>query len=154
MNLESFVRPELCWVVEKAEGRDALLRDLTRRIAEQIDGVEAEPLFETLIDRESKGPTSTPDRVAFPHAMVEGVQSSFVATVVVKSGVKFGHKSHPKSQLVFVLVGPPEAAWDHIRLLARLARICHAPGAVERLFDSDDSKQLFSRLQKEDARHG
>ena len=153
MRLKPFLRRELTDLVGPVESRDALLRQLSERIAEAVAPVDAETMYQALIDRESKGPTSTPEGVAFPHAMIESVEGSFVGACKVNGGADFGQKGHPPSDLVFVLVGPPEAAWEHIRILARLARICHGIGALQRLRDAEDSQQLYDALVAEDERH-
>jgi len=51
------------------------------------------------------------------------------------------------------LVGPSERAWEHVRLLARLARVCTAPGALDRLRSADNADDLFNKLIAEDQRH-
>lgn len=154
MKLTEFIKSQLCWVIESAESRDQLLRDLTDRIAQAEEGIDGDLVYAALIEREEKGATSTPEGVAFPHAMIKQADRSFVGTALIRhGGVKFSHKAHPASDLVFVLVGPAEAAWDHVRLLARLARICHAPGALQSLRQAADGGDLFRRLCAEDSRH-
>ena len=153
MKLNEFIRPELCWVMEPADSRDGVLRQLTDRIAEAEPAADAELIYASLIEREQKGATSTPEGVAFPHAMIKHAERSFVAAALLKGGVRFGHKAHPPSDVVFVLVGPAEAAWDHVRLLARLARICHTPGTLQALRAAADSEDLYRRVCAEDDRH-
>jgi PTS system nitrogen regulatory IIA component len=153
MNLTAFLRPELCWRLGPYEGRDALLDDLSKRIAEVAGDLSADDLLTVLLEREKQGATSTPDGVALPHAMLERVENTFVAAAVIDDGVDFGQAGHPPSDIVFVLVGPKDSAWDHIRLLARLARICHAPGAVDRLRQVTRDADLYDRLCAEDALH-
>ncbi len=153
MKLTEFIRPELCWVLDSAESRDDLLKQLTSRIGEAEPTVDADLIYAALIEREEKGSTSTPEGVAFPHAMIQQAERSFVAAAIVKRGVKFGHKAHPASDVIFVLVGPKEAAWDHVRLLARLARICHTPGALKAMRQAADGDGLHRCLVAEDNRH-
>ncbi len=153
MKLNQFIRPELCWVLEPADSRDELLRQLTDRIAQVEPNADGDLIYSALIEREEKGTTSTPEGVAFPHAMIQQAEKSFIAAALVRGGVRFGHKAHPPSDLVFVLVGPTEAAWDHVRLLARLARICHTPGALQSLRSAENGEDLHRRLGAEDDRH-
>jgi nitrogen PTS system EIIA component len=154
MKLQPLIQPELSFILDEVAGRDQLLGQLADRIAgvrKQIDGVALEA---ALTHREQQEPTSTPQGVAFPHAMYEGAGETLVAAAVLKSGVSFGRKDHPPSDVVFVLVGPPESAWQHVSILARLARICHAPGALDRIRAACDGHSLYDALIAEDQRHG
>jgi len=154
MKLESLIDPELTLVLDDVEDRDSLLSTLAERLAAHIEDIDAKRLQQALIQREEQGPTSTPEGVAFPHAMYEGAGDTFVAVARVPGGVDFGHADHPPSDLVFAMVGPADSAWQHVSILARLARICHAPGAIDALRQCAESKSLFECLQAEDARHG
>ena len=154
MRLEPLIQPELTFVIDDAKGRDDLIGKLADRIADAIDGVDAAALEAALIACEEQAPTSTPEGVAFPHAMYDGVRDSFVAAALVPGGVKFGHRDHPPADVVFVLVGPAESAWQHVSVLARLARICHTPNALGAIRAAGDGQALYDCLCAEDARHG
>jgi len=154
MKIEPLIRPELTLVIETAKKRDELLGKLADHIAEQVEQIDGTALEAALIEREEQAPTSTPEGVAFPHAMYEGAEDTFVAAARLRKGVSFGHKGHPPVDLVFVLVGPPDSAWQHVSILARLARICHTPGALDCLREADDGQALYDCLRAEDQRHG
>ncbi len=154
MKLESLIDAELTLVVDDATDRDDLLKRLAEHLAARIADLDAGSLHRALIQREQQGPTSTPEGVAFPHAMYEGAGDSCVAVARVRGGVDFGHPDHPASDLVFVMVGPAGSAWQHVSILARLARICHSPGALDGLRQAPDAASLYEALKAEDARHG
>lgn len=155
MKLKPLLRTDLAMVLPAPDSRDALLAELSRRIAEALDEVDAEALRAALVAREEKGPTSTPEGVAFPHAMLEQVSETLVAAAVLDAGVDFQHGEHPPSNVVFVIVGPSESAWQHVSILARLARICHTPGTLRTIRNCRDSDgaTLYDVLCAEDARH-
>lgn len=153
MRLTSLIKPELTLVLPAIKGRDALLAGLAGHIADRVEGIDAAGLEAALIARESKGSTSTPEGVAFPHAMYEGADQTYVVAALVKGGVSFGQSKHPPSDIVFMLVGPPSSAWQHVSLLARLARICHRPGALDLMRQAGDGQALYKCLCAEDERH-
>ncbi len=154
MKLEPLIQPELTLVLDGIGSRDELLGKVADHVAATIGQIDPAALESALAARESHMPTSTPEGVAFPHAMYDGAPKTFVATVLLRKGVGFGNDKHPASDVVFVLVGAPESAWQHVSLLARLARICHAPGALKSLRAAADPNDLYDRLLAEDARHG
>jgi len=140
-------------VLEAATSRDTLLMDLCHRIAEVEPNVSPDKLYTALIAREAQGSTATQEGVALPHAMLEDMERSFVATALVRHRLRFGERTEPHVDLAFVLVGPEDSAWEHLRILARLARICHTSGALQHLRSAGDAEDLYSRLLEEDARH-
>ncbi len=154
MKLTSLIRPELTFVFDQTGSRNELLGMLADRIAGRVESIDAAGLEAALTAREEQGPTSTPEGVAFPHAMYEGAEETVVAAAHIKGGVDFGQKNHPPADIVFVLVGPPDSAWQHVSILARLARICHRPGALDCLRAASDGHALHDCLCAEDARHG
>ena len=153
MKLGDYIDQPLCWVLDSAESCEALLRTLADHIAAKVEVLDAEQLFEALIAREQLGSTGTPEGIAMPHAMVAGLDRSFVVPALVRGGVDFHSASSSQADLVFVLVGPKDRAWEHVRLLARVARICPRPGALGYLRQSDSGEQLYERLLEEDDRH-
>jgi PTS system nitrogen regulatory IIA component len=153
MKLSDYIDSPLCWVLQDAEGCEPLLRLLAERIAAEVDTLDADHLFDALVAREQLGSTGTPEGIAMPHAMVAGLDRSFVAPALVCNGVDFRSTSASSADLIFVLVGPQDRAWEHVRLLARVARICHRPGALSYLRTADSGEQLYERLVEEDARH-
>ena len=154
MKLEPLIEPDRMLVLDEVAHRDELLGKLADHISHSVTEIDPAALEAALILREGQGPTSTPEGVAFPHAMYEGAPKTFVTAALLKRGVSFGNGAHPDSDLVFVLVGAPDSAWQHVSVLARLARICHAPGALDRLRDAGDASDLYAKLCEEDARHG
>ncbi len=154
MKLETLIDPELAMILDDVSERDVLLGTLAEHIARRIEDIDAGQLQKALIEREVRGPTSTPEGVAFPHAMYDGAGDSLVAVARVKGGVDFGHADHPPSDVIFAMVGPADSAWQHVSILARLARICHSPGALDAMRQATDARTLFDALQAEDARHG
>ena len=152
MQLRDYIKADLTWVVKEKRTRDQLLRDLTRQITASQAGADADALYQALLQRESQRSTATPEGVALPHAMVPGLSENVVAVALAAGGVDFMGKGCPPCDLVFVLAGPP--GFEHVRLLARIARICYAPGALERLRAADSDEELFRRLVQEDQSHG
>jgi len=152
MKLCDYIDPSMSWVLDDAPGRDTLLKDLSDRIAKHGD-IDGARLYDALVSREQQGSTGTPEGICLPHAMLEDFDRSFVALARVKSGVDFQCPSTPSVDLVFVLVGPRDKAWEHVRLLARIARVCHRRGALQYLRGADTGEDLYRRLVEEDKRH-
>ena len=153
MRLEAFCQPELALILNGLRSRDAALEQIATAAAPMIPAVNADHLLVSLIDRESKTPTSTPEGVAFPHALLPGLEQTVVVVATAKPAIDFGVKGHIASDVLFAMFGPEERPWDHVRLLARIARVSRGPGALERFRAAATPEALFEALIAEDRSH-
>ncbi len=153
MDLASYLRPELVLVLDEPLSRDELFDVISRHVDELIPSLDGSALKQQLIHREAQGPTSTPDGVAFPHAMSEKIARTLIIAVLLREPVDFGNADHPPSDLIFCMFGSTESPWEHVRLLARLARLVHTEDAQQRLRSSADPRALHDALLEEDRSH-
>ena len=152
--MQPYVRPELTFIFAQVQSRDDLFRRLAASVDSMIPTLKGEALVQRLIARETQMPTSTPEGVAFPHALSAEISKTLVAIALARPGVDFGVSHHPASDLIFCMFGPTSDPWDHVRLLARLARIVRSEPARTRLRACGDTTQLFETLLAEDRSHG
>jgi len=154
MALQPYIRPELTFIFEDVRSRDDLFRRLAASVDTLIPSLNGEALVQRLIARETQMATSTPEGVAFPHALSAEISKTLMVVALVKPGVDFGVAHHPVSDLIFCMFGPTSDPWDHVRLLARLARIVRSEPARNRLRACGDTTQLYEALLAEDRSHG
>ncbi len=154
MRLESYLSQERTVVIESAADRSAVFRKIAEAASKAAGGAPpAEALVEALEQREAQMPTSTPEGVAFPHALLPDFEQTLIVAARLAPGVGFGGKGHPPSDLVFAMFGSSAKPWEHVRLLARLARVARGPGALARLRKTADAEALYSALIDEDRTH-
>ena len=60
----------------------------------------------------------------------------------------------PPRDLIFAMFGDADHPWEHVRLLARLARLTATPEARDRLRAASDDEALRTAIQAEDQAHG
>ena len=108
-------------------------------------------LLEALQAREAQRSTGTPEGVAFPHALLAGLPRSLVVVIRTKNAVPFDGQ---RCDLIFAMFGDAEQPWDHVRLLARLARLTATPEARDRLRSAQTDDALRTAIQAEDDAHG
>lgn len=133
--------------------RAALFRAVAEAAAGRLSNEGADRLFAVLEEREQRYPTSTPEGVAFPHAMVAEIEQTLVLPVLAKPAVSFGVAGHPPSDVVFAIFGAESKPFQHVQLLARLARIVRTSGALDRLRGAGSGVDLVERLIAEDRTH-
>lgn len=154
MALQPYIRPDLVLILEGVPSRDELFARLAAAVDAMIPALRGDALVQRLIAREKQMPTSTPEGVAFPHALASEISKTHVAAALLRPGVDFGVAHHPKSDLVFCMFGPTSDPWDHVRLLARLARIVRSEPARARLRAAGNAAELYDALLAEDQSHG
>lgn len=154
MRLEPCLHPDLTLVLDACPGLDAVLGGLAEAGAKQAGMPDREELLRGLVEREERYPTSTPEGVAFPHVLLKGIEQTLIVPVLLRPGVKWRNPSHPAQDLVFGMFGNIDRPWEHVRLLARLARIVRTAGALDRLRRAADARALHEALLGEDRSHG
>ena len=154
MRIEHLLKPERVVVLSDLSGRDAVLERLARTAAQAMQGREERELFSALHERENKFPTSTPEGVAFPHAMLDGISETVLVTAAVRPAVDFRPGEHPPIDLAFAMIGSVAEPFQHVQLLARLARVCRGPGALDRFRSAGDAEALYEAVLAEDRAHG
>ncbi|GAB4552072.1 MAG: hypothetical protein Tsb0013_14280 [Phycisphaerales bacterium] len=154
MRIEPLLAPERVVVLTDASDRDDVLRGLARIAATGLPERGEEELFEALLEREKRYPTSTPEGVAFPHAMLDGVDATVLVAAAVRPAVDFRPGEHPAVDLAFAMIGSVAEPFQHVQLLARLARVCRGSGALDSFRAAKDAQSLFEALVEEDRAHG
>jgi len=107
----------------RPSGRD----DALRRIVEMLHATgalrEVEGPLGSLIARERLMSTGVGEGVAVPHARSTAATRTVLSICRVPEGLDFNAVDGAPVELVFTLIGPPEAAALHVRLLGRIARL-------------------------------
>ena len=139
---------------EGVKTRDALFEEIARAAASVVTTHDQDTLAKLLARREEQGPTSTAEGVAFPHAVAPGLSPSIIVAARLPKGIDFGRSDHPACNLVFCMFGDSETPWEHVRLLARLARIVRNDDARHQLLSATTPEELLDRLLEQDRAYG
>jgi Kef-type K+ transport system membrane component KefB/mannitol/fructose-specific phosphotransferase system IIA component len=75
-----------------------------------------------VLERELAQPTGLGDEVAIPHAAVEGLAHPLLALGRAPSGIDFDAPDGRPAKIVFLLLMPPRAYEEEVRVLASIAR--------------------------------
>ena len=92
-------------------------------LAARSFGVKVGDALEALLDREAVGSTGVGYGVAVPHARVAGLTRLRGVFVRLEHAVEFGAVDDRPVDLIFALFAPPDAGAEHLRALARVARM-------------------------------
>jgi mannitol/fructose-specific phosphotransferase system IIA component (Ntr-type) len=93
---------------------------------------------DAVIERELVAPTGLGDEVAIPHAAVEGLERPLLALGLAPHGIDFDAPDGKPARIVFVLLIPPKAYEDEVRILASIARSTFDKRARAELLEAED----------------
>jgi PTS system nitrogen regulatory IIA component len=92
-------------------------------IASERTGIDAARIEEALDQREKLGTTGLGDGIAIPHARIPELPELTGFFVRLSHPIDFDALDGEPVDLVFVLLAPETARIDHLKALARVARI-------------------------------
>jgi PTS system nitrogen regulatory IIA component len=111
-----------------------------------LTGQPAAEIFEALNDRESLGSTGLGNGIAVPHgkyAPLKGVMAVFMR---LPSPVDFESVDDQPVDIVMMLLAPMGAGADHLKALARVARVLRTDSVADALRHSSDPATLYRIL--------
>jgi len=121
------------------------LQELAARAAELLHRDERE-IFETLNQRERLGSTGVGSGIAIPHGKLAKMDKLFGMFARLEKPIDFESLDGEPVDLVFLLLAPEAAGADHLKALARVARLLRDPEVARKLRASRDAASIYAIL--------
>ena len=90
----------------------------------------------SVLERELVAPTGLGDEVAIPHAAVQGLTEPVLALGRTRTGIDFDAPDGKPAKIIFLLLMPPRAYEQEVRVLASVARSIFDARARQELLDA------------------
>jgi PTS system nitrogen regulatory IIA component len=145
MDLSDLVTPEAILPSLKANSKKQVLQAIAEKAA-ALTGVDERDIFETLVKREKLGSTGVGGGIAIPHGKLAKLDRIFGLFARLPKPIDFEALDETPVDLIFLLLAPENAGADHLKALARIARLFREPGVVGKLRGSSDQSALFAVL--------
>jgi PTS system nitrogen regulatory IIA component len=133
--------------------KPSFLKTLAAEVAARLPELDERELLDRILARENERSTGVGGGLALPHATLPGLDRTVLAVGRAREGLAFDAPDSMPVDLIFLLLSPPDASSEHLRLLARLARIFNSQQTLETLRGATAPGELFRMLLDEDARH-
>lgn len=150
MLLTKLITPEAVLPSLKAHAKKQVLQELCERAA-VVSAVEPRELFDAVIQRERLGSTGIGEGIAIPHAKLAKATSIFGIFARLVRPIDFDAIDGAPVDLIFMLVAPESAGADHLKALARLARVLRDAAVTAKLRAARDVSALYAVLTEEGA---
>jgi nitrogen PTS system EIIA component len=145
MDLSDLIRPDSVLPSLKANSKKQVIQELAEKGA-AVTGLEERQIFDTLVQREKLGSTGVGGGIAIPHGKIPGLDRIHGVFARLSRPIDFEALDDQPVDLLFLLLAPENAGADHLKALARIARILREPGVANRLRNAPDQTTLHAIL--------
>ena len=145
MPLTDLVVPSAIIPALKVNGKKQAMMELAAKAAE-LTGQSDREIAEILLQREKLGSTGVGNGVAIPHGKLPKLNRLFGLFARLDRPIDFESLDNQPVDLIFLLLAPEGAGADHLKALARVARLLRDPDVVEKLRNSRDAEAIYSVL--------
>ena len=145
MKLSDLLTPDAVLPSLHAQSKKQVLQEVCS-VASRITLRSEREIFDTLLQRERLGSTGVGQGVAIPHGKLRGLDRIVGVFARLARPVDFDSLDDQPVDLVFVLLAPEGAGADHLKALARIARILRDPAMAQKLRHAQDASGIYSML--------
>src|SRR3954467_8991823 len=150
MMITDLVAPEAILPALKINTKKQALQELAAR-ASVLTGQNERAIFEVLLQREKLGTTAVGYGVAIPHGKLPKLERLFGMFARLDRPIDFEALDGQPVDLIFLLLPPEPAGADHLKALARVARLMRTPDTARMLRDSRDAEAIYAVLTRSSA---
>ena len=145
MPLGDLLAPDAILPALKVSSKKQAIQELAAKAAE-LTGLPERDVFDTLLQRERLGSTGVGAGIAIPHGKLASFDRLFGLFARLDKPIDFDALDGEPVDLVLLLLAPETAGADHLKALARVARMLRDPLTAQKLRASRDSSALYAVL--------
>jgi len=145
MPTPDLVSPNAIIPAMKVNGKKQALQEIAAKAAE-LTGQSERTILEILLQREKLGSTGVGNGVAIPHGKLAKLANVFGLFARLERPIDFEALDGQPVDLIFLLLAPEGAGADHLKALARVARLLRDPEVARKLRNSPDADALYAVL--------
>lgn len=145
MALSEIIRPDAVRVVSSVPSKKRLIQAVGD-IANAVYGIDAISATDSLLERESLGPTGVGKGIALPHARLTGINGVIGVFLRIEKPVEFDAVDRQPVDLIFGLFAPRDSGVDHLKALAQVSRTLRDQAVCEKLRSNSNVATLHAVL--------
>jgi len=145
MSLTDLIAPNAIIPVLKVTSKKQAVQELAAQ-AGQLTGHNERTIAEILLQREKLGSTGVGNGIAIPHGKLPKLGKLFGMFARLEHPIDFEALDGQPVDLIFLLLAPETAGADHLKALARIARLLRDPDIGQKLRASQDADALYAVL--------
>ena len=145
IDIADFLTPDRVILDLKPQSKRQVLKELAGHAAEAT-GLDAQRLCQMLSERERLGTTGVGGGIAIPHAKLSELDHLIGLFVRLDTPVDFDAVDDQPVDLIFLILAPDVGGADHLKALARVARLLREEGVCLRLRRQEDPEAVYQLL--------
>jgi PTS system nitrogen regulatory IIA component len=132
--------------VEVASKKKAL-EYISEILSQGQQEVTSGEVFDCLIERERLGSTGIGHGIAIPHCRLRGNSHTLAVLIRLDQGIDYDSIDNKPVDLIFAMVVPEDATDDHLKTLARLAKMFSNAELVDNLHKAESADAIHHILE-------
>ena len=145
MDLGDLLSQQAIIPILKVQSKKQAIQELAIRAA-KLTGLAERAIFDTLLQRERLGSTGVGNGIAIPHGKMAELDNIFGLFARLERPIDFESLDDEPVDLIFLLLAPEGAGADHLKALARIARVLRDHSVATKLRASTDAGALYMLL--------
>jgi PTS system nitrogen regulatory IIA component len=145
MPLIDLVAPNAIIPALKVANKKQALQELAAKAA-ALTELNERAIVEILMQREKLGSTGVGNGIAIPHGKLPKLGKLFGLFARLDRPIDFEALDGQQVDLIFLLLAPESAGADHLKALARVARLLRDADIARKLRASRDAEALYAVL--------
>ncbi len=145
MPLSDLVAPQAVIPALKVNNKKQALQEIAARAAE-LTGLGEREIFDVVQQREKLGSTGIGNGIAIPHGKLAKLGRLFGLFARLDRPIDFESLDGQPVDLIFLLLAPETAGADHLKALARVARLLRSSDTAKMLRESRDAEAIYAVL--------
>lgn len=153
MYLKEYLSEDRVFCEVECTNKPDLIGKMVDLVVKSVPDLDKEMAIHNLLEKEGVFSTGVGGGIAIPHAVVPTVDKTYLAVSQLKCGIDYKSVDNQPVFLVFMLLSPEGKTHEHIKLLARISRLCFHHGFVENMKGAVTSADLYEMIIEEDSKH-
>ena len=150
MGLISKIKKNLIIPELTATNKKEVLHELSAAVSHEYQELNAQTLYNILVERENLGSTGIGDSIAIPHGKVKDFGEIAICFGRSKEGIAFEALDDKPAHLFFLLIAPENTTTGYLSCLAELSRFLKNSQIRSRLIKADDLEELLAIFSEAD----
>ena len=128
--------------------KKSALHEMSER-AGIVSGLQAREIYDAVLQRERLGSPGVGNGIAIPHGKLTSCTKIVGVFARLDRAIEFDALDGAPVDLAFLLVAPETSGADHLKALARIARVLRDPRIVAKLRATRDADGLYGVLTQQ-----
>lgn len=153
MRLKDYISEDRIFCSVECISKPDLIGRMVDMIKESVPALDKNLAATNLLEKEGVFSTGVGGGIAIPHAVIPNIDKTYLAIAQLKCGIDYKSVDSEPVRLVFMLLSPEGKTHEHIKLLARIARLCFDHTFVAQMKAAASRRELYKMIISEDLKH-